>query len=86
MHPLLLQISIEPSSDTAHPQRAPLAVLSIHLPTAVLPSMAEAGVDSVTPITATIAKVITAARDVVGGPGANIVFPSRFDRLEDMVL
>jgi hypothetical protein len=83
MHPLLLQISIEPSSDTAHPQRAPLAVLSIHLPTAVLPSMAEAGVDSVTPITATIAKVITAARDVVG---ANIVFPSHFDRLDDVVL
>lgn len=83
MHPLLLQTSIEPSSDTAHPQRA---VLSIHRPTAVLPSMAEAGVDSVTPIAATIAKVITAARDIVGGPGANIVFPSRFDRPDDMVL
>jgi hypothetical protein len=36
MHPVLLQISIEPSSDTAHPQRAPLAVLSIHMRTAVI--------------------------------------------------
>ena len=40
-HPCLLQISIEPSLLTDHAQRAPLAVLSIHLPTAVLPSSAE---------------------------------------------
>jgi hypothetical protein len=66
MHPVLLQISIEPSSDTAHPQRAPLAVLSIHMRTAVLPFVAEAGVESVTPTTATIvAKVIAAGRDIV---------------------
>ena len=42
MHPLLLQTSIDPSLLTDHAQRAPLAVLSIHLPTAVLPLMAEA--------------------------------------------
>ena len=39
-HPVLLQTPIEPSGFTAHEQRAPVAVLSIHLPTAVLPSMA----------------------------------------------
>jgi hypothetical protein len=67
MHPLLLQISIEPSSDTANPQRAPLAVLSMHMRTAVLPFVAEARPDSVTPITATIvANVIAAARDIKG--------------------
>jgi hypothetical protein len=66
MHPFLLQISIKPPSDTAHPQRAPLAVLSIHMRTAVLPIVAEAGVESVTPTAATIvAKVITAGRDIV---------------------
>jgi hypothetical protein len=62
MHPFLLQTSIEPSADTAHPQRA---VLSIHMPTAVLPSVAEAGVDSVMPIKATIVAKVHTARDFV---------------------
>src|SRR5687767_6504949 len=40
-HPCLLQISIEPSLLTDHEQRAPLAVLSMQRPTAVLPSIAK---------------------------------------------
>lgn len=44
-HPFLLQISISPLSLTDQAQRAPLAVLSMHMPTAVLPSVAKAGVD-----------------------------------------
>lgn len=42
--PLLLQISIPPVLLTAHAQREPSAVLSMHIPTAVLPLMANAGV------------------------------------------
>jgi hypothetical protein len=62
-HPFLLQMSIEPSLLTDHPQRAPLAVLSMHMPTAVLPFVAEAGVESVTAVTPTIARnAIAAAR------------------------
>jgi hypothetical protein len=65
-HPLLFQISMEPSLLTDHAQRAPLAVLSMHWPTAVLPSVAKAEVDSVTPIIAMIAaKNMTVARDIV---------------------
>lgn len=37
---------MEPSLLTLQPQRAPLAVLSIHIPTAVLPSIAQAGEDN----------------------------------------
>jgi hypothetical protein len=43
-HPLLLQISISPFSFTFHSHRAPPAVLSMHKPTAVVPSVAYAGV------------------------------------------
>jgi hypothetical protein len=53
--PLALQMSISPLSFTDHAQRAPLAVLSMQMPTAVLPSTAKAGVGSVTTIAATIA-------------------------------
>ena len=71
-HPLLLQMSIEPSLLTDHAQRAPLAVLSIHLPTAVLPSMAEAGVDRTANTTTLAAKVMVAAQDLVRGARENI--------------
>jgi hypothetical protein len=37
---------MEPSLLTLQPQRAPLAVLSMHIPTAVLPSIAQAGADN----------------------------------------
>jgi hypothetical protein len=62
MQPFLLQMSIEPSSDTAHPQRAPVAVLSIHIPTAVLPLVAEAGV---APTVAKIVKRVRAAQGII---------------------
>jgi hypothetical protein len=45
--PLLLQMSISPLSLTDHAQRDPLAVLSMHIPTAVLPSIASAGVGEI---------------------------------------
>ena len=43
--PFLLQISISPLSFTDHAHRAPLAVLSMHIPTAVLPLVAKAALD-----------------------------------------
>jgi hypothetical protein len=57
-------MSISPFLFTDHAHRAPPAVLSIHMPTAVLPSMAKVGVDSVRKIAATIVvvKVMIAAR------------------------
>jgi hypothetical protein len=39
-------MSISPLSLTDHAQCAPLAVLSMQMPTAVRPSMADAGLDS----------------------------------------
>lgn len=45
IHPFLLQISIDPSLLMLQPQRE-LAALSIHIPTAVLPSVANAGDDN----------------------------------------
>jgi hypothetical protein len=69
MHPAAVQISTSPFLFTAHAQRAGP---SIHLPTAVLPSIAEASVDSV--ITATIAaKIVAAARNAGLEPRANII-------------
>ena len=41
--PFLLQISISPLSFADHSHRAPLAVLSMQIPIAVLPSMTTAG-------------------------------------------
>jgi hypothetical protein len=63
-HPFLLQTSIEPSLLTAQPQRAPEAVLSIHIPTASLPVVAQAAVDSVV-ATISAAKRKAIARDAV---------------------
>jgi hypothetical protein len=44
-------MSISPLSFTDHSQRAPLAVLSMHMPTAVLPSVACAALHKNPPIT-----------------------------------
>ena len=77
--PLLLQISISPLSFTDHAHRAPLAVLSMHTPTAVLPSMAKAELDGVMTIAATIAATATvmkAFRKMVREARKNIAFPS----------
>jgi hypothetical protein len=65
-HPFLLQISISPLSLTDQAQRAPLAVLSMHMPTAVLPSTAKAGVGiNVTAMPATIPNAIMIGQDFV---------------------
>jgi hypothetical protein len=59
--PLALQMSISPLSFTDHAQRAPFAVLSMQIPTAFLPSIARAGVDSVAAIMTKVAARINAA-------------------------
>ena len=45
-----------------HGPSAPLAVLSMHTPTAVLPSMAKAGLDAMTVAAMMAAKVMKASR------------------------
>jgi hypothetical protein len=47
MHPFFCRYQWSPSSDTAYPQRAPLPVLPMHMPTAVLPFVADAGLEVV---------------------------------------
>jgi hypothetical protein len=54
--PFLLQISISPLSFTDHAHRAPVAVLSMHIPTAVRPSVADAEPNGATIIAATAAR------------------------------
>jgi hypothetical protein len=54
--PFLLQMSISPLSFTDHAHREPFAVLSMHIPTAVRPSVAEAEPNGAISIAATAAK------------------------------
>lgn len=68
--PLLLQTSIEPSLLTAQPQRAPVAVLSMHAPTASRPFTAKLAVDS---IVSASASMHLRARDEVIEVNVNIV-------------
>lgn len=78
--PLLLQMSISPLSFTDHAHRAPAAVLSMHMPTAVLPSVAKAGVDSMKTATATIAAhAMPTRREVVRVVRKNMPTPSKLD-------